>query len=276
MKLRKIYQLIYYQFLKRHYYGITASSRVLPNFLIIGGVRCGTTSLYYNICKHPSILPAAQDEIGFFDVNFHLGLKWYRSMFPTTKQMNEVKAKTNFSITGEDTPFYFWREDAAKRIYNLLPNCKIIIILRHPVDRAYSNYQLGKRTGWEKLTFEQAIDAEKKQLEKGLDSSKFGNFRSYLAKSIYSYQIKSWLETFPRNQLQVLSTEELAKNVTGTMSNIFQFLGLPDYEITNSEKKEVGNYSRMKSNTRRDLLKFFKIYNEELFSLINKRFCWDE
>ena len=93
MNFKRTYQKMYYQFLKRHYYGVTAKSRVLPDFLIIGAVRSGTTSLYYDICQHPSVKKAAYDEIGFFDDNYHLGEDWYRSLFPTKKKMHEVKQK---------------------------------------------------------------------------------------------------------------------------------------------------------------------------------------
>ena len=132
----------YHRFVKRGLSGIRASARVLPDFIISGTVRSGTTSLYYNICEHPSVLPAAYDEIGFFDSNYHLGTNWYRSMFPTEKEMKRVKKETNFAITGEDTPFYFWKKEAVERIFQDIPNSKIIIIFRNPVDRAYSNYNL--------------------------------------------------------------------------------------------------------------------------------------
>ena len=124
----------YHRFVKRGIAGITASSRVLPDFIIIGTVRSGSTSLYYNICEHPSVLSADYDEIGFFDSNFHLGIEWYRSMFPTKKEMDDVKKETGFAITGEDTPFYFWKKEAAKRIYDMNQNSKILSIFRNPVE----------------------------------------------------------------------------------------------------------------------------------------------
>ena len=73
---------IFHGLIKRNFSYVTANSRVLPDFIIIGAARSGTTSLYYNMCKHPSILSASTDEIGFFDSNYHLGIKWYKSMFP--------------------------------------------------------------------------------------------------------------------------------------------------------------------------------------------------
>ena len=80
-KIRNSVRSSYHRFVKRGVAGITASSRVLPDFIMVGTVRSGSTSLYYNICEHPSVIPAAYDEIGFFDSNFHLGINWYKSMF---------------------------------------------------------------------------------------------------------------------------------------------------------------------------------------------------
>ena len=89
--MKKSITPMYQRFVKRGISGFTASSRVLPDFIVIGTVRSGTTSLYHNICEHPSVLPAAYDEIGFFDSNFHLGIKWYQSMFPKKSSVDEIK-----------------------------------------------------------------------------------------------------------------------------------------------------------------------------------------
>ncbi|MDC0170587.1 sulfotransferase [Candidatus Nitrosopelagicus sp.] len=267
---------IFHRFLKRGWSGITASSRVLPNFIIAGTVRSGTTSLYNYTCNHPSILPAAYDEIGFFDSNFQLGTMWYQSMFPTKKQMESVQEKTNFCLTGEDTPFYFWNKDAIKRISELIPNCKIIMIFRNPVDRAYSNYQLGKRENKEDLSFEKTIEIEKQIINKGTKNLDFSEPRTYLIKSLYSIQLKNWLTSFSKDQLYFLSTEQLSSKPNETMSGIFNFLGLPGHTLSEFKKEKKAIYPEMNISTRNDLLKFFKSYNNELFSLIGKNFSWDK
>ena len=136
-KVKNFLSSAYHRFAKRGISGITASSRVLPNFIIIGTVRSGSTSLYYNICEHPSILSADYDEIGFFDSNYQLGINWYRSMFPTQKKMAELKEKTGFAITGEDTPFYFWKKEAAKRVLEDLPDVKAVEIMNASVALAF-------------------------------------------------------------------------------------------------------------------------------------------
>ena len=267
---------IFHRFVKRGWSGITASSRVLPNFIIAGTVRSGTTSLYNYICNHPSVLPAAYDEIGFFDSNFQLGTMWYQSMFPTKKQMELVQEKTNFCLTGEDTPFYFWNKDAIKRISELIPNCKIIMIFRNPVDRAYSNYQLGKRENKEDLSFEKTIEIEKQIINKGTKNLNFSEPRTYLIKSLYSLQLKNWLTSFSKDQLYFLSTEQLSSKPNETMSGIFNFLGLPRYTLSEFKKEKKAIYPEMNISTRNDLLEFFKPYNNELFSLIGNNFSWDK
>ena len=265
----------YHRFVKRGIAGITASSRVLPDFIIIGTVRSGATSLYYNICEHPSVLSADYDEIGFFDSNFHLGIEWYRSMFPTKKEMDDVKKETGFAITGEDTPFYFWKKEAAKRIYDMNQNSKILSIFRNPVDRAYSNYNISVIAKTENLTFEDAIDEEIDFLSKHSFRESVDRRRSYLAKGIYEEQIKIWMEIFSKKQIHLLSTEDMSNNPQNTLQDIFKFLDIPQYEIKKPQKQKANTYEKMKSQTRDRLLEFYKEHNEKFFKIIEKKFEWD-
>jgi len=264
----------YQRFLKRGISGITASSRVLPNFIIIGTVRSGSTSLYYNLCEHPSIIPAAYDEIGFFDSNFHLGLNWYRSMFPTEKEMKRIKEKTKFAITGEDTPFYFWKKETVDRITKAIPNSKLIVIFRNPVDRAYSNYYLGIRAGTEKSTFEEAIDEEISFIKNHSFRECVDRKRSYLSKGFYGKQFEIWEKKFNEKKLHVISTEDMKKQPQETMSKVFKFLEISEYNIKNPQKQKSVIYEKMNEDTRKRLLEFYEPHNEELFNKINQRFDW--
>ena len=274
MKKDKLRQY-YHRYFKRGFSGITASSRVFPDFIIIGTVRSGTTSLYYNICKHKSILPAAYDEIGFFDSNYNLGTDWYRSMFPTQKHMRTIEISTGNSITGEDTPFYFWKEEVADRIKKLLPDIKLIGIFRNPVDRAYSNYNLSVRNNVEKLTFEDAINEEIEYLENFSRRECTDRMRSYLSKGFYDEQMKIWFDRFPKKQIHILSTEDMRDNPQETLQNIFRFLQVSDYEIQNPENRKAVEYDQMNDDIREKLLKLYKPHNEKFFQIINHRFNWD-
>ena len=273
--IRKSLSSKYHRFVKRGISGITASSRVLPDFIIGGTVRSGSTSLYYNICEHPSVLEASYDEIGFFDSNYQLGMEWYRSMFPKQKEMDEVRNSTGFAITGEDTPFYFWKKEVIQRILKNLPNIKIILIFRNPIDRAYSNYNLGVRTESEKLSFEDAIDEEMKFLEENSFRKSIDQKRSYLSKGLYDKQIKNWFDFFPKKQIHVLSTEEMRNDPKKTLLKIFEFLEISEYNIKNPQKQKSANYDFMKQETRQKLLNFYREHNEKFFATIGKRFDWE-
>ena len=273
---------IYWNFFRRNIFGITGPLRVLPDFIIIGSMKCGTTSLYYDICEHPCVSPAAYDEIGFFDSNFHLGLNWYRSMFPTKRRIEDIRRKEGVAITGEDTPFYFWNPVAAKRIQKLLPNIKLITILRNPIDRAYSEYQDLVSSESNSPSFETFIENEINTRRKDSSLITEENFEifkqknSYLLKGIYVDQLKIWAGLFPKEQIFTLSTENLNSEPITALESVFQYLNLPDYKIKNIQRQKQKKYVPMNSQTRKILIEFFKPHNERLFKFIGKKFDWDE
>ena len=140
---------------------------MLPNFIIIGVQRGGTTSLYKYLTKHPKIIPAIKKEIHFFDNNFHKGISWYQSQFKQNRLLMLLYKKKKFydSITGEATPYYIYHPYGVERISKLIPNVKLIILLRNPVERAYSHYQHELRLKVEKISFEDALKQESNRLE---------------------------------------------------------------------------------------------------------------
>ena len=274
-KIRNSIRNVYHTFGKRGIAGITASSRVLPDLIITGTVRSGSTSLYYNICEPPSVLEAAYDEIGYFDSNYHLGENWYRSMFPKLKIINKIKNDTGYAITGEDTPFYFWKKEVVDRIYDILPDIKLIGIFRNPVDRAYSNYNLGVRMNTEQLGFEEAIDEEIGFMENHSFRDTIDRKRSYISKGIYAEQIKLWLDVFPREQIHIFSTEQMQEQPEDTLNDVFRFLDIPEYTIKNRQKHKVAEYTKMVPDIRKRLLEFYEPYNEKFFQVIRQHFEWN-
>ena len=278
--MSNILKKIYWNFYKRNIFGISGPLRVLPDFIIIGSMKCGTPSRYYDICEHPCVSAAAYDEIGFFDSNFHLGLNWYRSMFPRKKQIEDIRRKEGAAITGEDTPFYFWNPIAAKRIQKILPNIKLIIILRNPIDRAYSEYQDLVSRESNSPSFETFIENEINTRKKGIIITEenfeiFNQNDSYLLKGIYIDQLKIWAGLFPKEQIFTLSTESLNSDPTASMESVFQYLNLPDYKIKKPQHQKQKKYTPMDSQTRKLLIEFFKPHNERLFKFIGKEFDWE-
>ena len=196
-------------------------------------------------------------------------------MFPTNKEMKRVRVDSWNAITGEDTPFYFWKKEAVDRIYQNIPKVKIISIFRNPVDRAYSNYNLGVKLNTEKLTFEEAIDKELEYMEKNGFRKTVDQRRSYLSKGMYENQIKLWFNVFSKEQIHILSTEQMNKNPQKELQKIFSFLEIDDYMIKNPQKQKSAEYSKMRPDTRDRLLDFYKSHNEEFFGIIKQRFDWE-
>ncbi|GGA21388.1 sulfotransferase domain-containing protein [Okeania sp. KiyG1] len=203
----------------------------LPNFIIIGAQKCGTTSLYRYLTKHPQILPATKKEVHFFDLNFDKGMNWYYSHFPQKEIPNQT-------ITGEASPYYIFHPHAPQRISQSLPDIKLILLLRNPVDRAVSHYYHNRQFGKsrEPLSFEQAIQQEPSRIEPEIDKimadenykSLPHRYYSYLSRGIYIEQLLRWLKFFPRKNLLILKSEELWENPRQKMKQVWNFLGVPN------------------------------------------------
>ncbi len=281
-KISEIYRFVRYILLQRSVYGLTSSMRVLPDFFVIGVGRGGTTSLYHYLSQHPCITKSAYDELGFFDDNYHLGLNWYRSMFPTKFHKEKIIKKFGKFLTYDVTPSYIRRPWITKRILENLPNSKIIVILRNPVDRTYSHYHMGKRNGNEKRTFEDVVESDKKNIQKNEDMPKNKNYfqsvveNSYLARGFYEEQLQTWFNFFPKNKLLVISTEELASYTDNTLEKIFRFLGVSNHKINDLTKRNEAKYPPMNPDTREMLLDYFRPYNEKLYLLLGCRLDWDK
>ena len=266
---------IKYVFLKRHAYGLTNTIRVLPDFFVIGVVRSGTTSMYHYLDQHPSIVKSAYDEIGFFDDNFRLGWSWYRSLFPTRMKKEKIKEETGNFLTFDDTPFYIYNEIVAKRIREFFPNGKIIVLLRNPIDRAYSNYFLGVRMGDEKRSFEEAILEEMEHI-KQYSEIQIDEFlsQSYLGRGLYALQLEIWFRYFKRENILIIKSEDFSKNTQRIMEQVFRFLDLPNFKIKNTQKSNVAEYPNMEKKTRDLLREFFRPYNEKLYDMLKIDYNW--
>ena len=263
-------------FVKRHVYGWSSSLRVLPDLIVIGVVRSGTTSLYHYLSQHPSIIKSAYDELGYFDSNYDLGLNWYKSLFPTIFEKKKVEEKNGKFITYDVTPFYIYNEKVPKRIQKIIPDSKLILILRNPVDRAYSNYFITKQN----KKFEDIISEEKETLKIIDQKNKEEYYKfvhtSLLSRGFYAEQLEKWFKIFPRNQILIIKSEDFAIQTNKIMNEIFNFLGLENFNILDDSKKNKIVYEPMKEETRRELIEYFRPYNEKLYSMINRNFDWEK
>ena len=274
--IKKILKVIKYTIIKRGFFGISSPFRTLPNFIIIGVKRCGTTTLYEQLSEHPCIEKSAHDNLGFFNNNFELGVNWYKSHFVTNFKKNQIKKKYGKFATYDVTSSYIQKKKTAENIFSVLPSVKLILILRNPSDRAYSEYNQNIVDEDESRSFEELIKREIHEIKnKGNESMEFSVDKINLVKKgIYIKQILPWLEIFPKKQILIISTEEFDENTSETYNKIFRFLELPKYEIKNNKRYRKGNYEKMKEETRQTLNNFYQKYNEELFQKIGKNFEW--
>lgn len=247
----------------------------LPNFVIIGAQRAGTRTLYRYLAAHPGILPAATEEVHYFSLFFDRGLRWYQAQFPPPAPGR---------LTGEASPYYLYHPLAAERMRAVAPEAKLIVLLRNPVDRAYSHYQLEARQGNEPLSFENAIAAEPERLAgeaaRIADDDTYVSFAhqhySYLARGHYREQLRRWLTLFPRDQLLVLKSEDLFQHPAVHYRQVTDFLGLEPRDLVARPGAGETRYEPVMEETRRRLHADFAAQNEGLSELVGAEMTWPD
>jgi hypothetical protein len=196
---------------------MTAGGGRLPDFLIIGAMRSGTSSLARYLRAHPSICLATRKEVHFFDRNFDRGTEWYVSHFPCAHPGH---------LTGEATQTYLFDEEALDRMASVVPDARLIVLLRHPIERAYSHYWLNRARGREPLDFGAAVQAEPERVDRGGLNERF--WYSYLGRGRYARQLTAVTERYSRDQLLVHLFEDLRDSPAATYASICRFLGIED------------------------------------------------
>ena len=151
-------------------------------------------------------------------------------------------------------------------------------MLRNPVDRAYSQFNVSVKEKVESRSFHDAMneeidDLKNNNIEENFEIAK--NEFDYIKKGMYALQLKPWFDTIPKDNIGIFSTEEFKNNSQEMYNGIFKFLGISNFGIEKNEIMEKGKYLPMKDDTRDLLLDFYKIHNEKLFKLINKKFDWE-
>jgi hypothetical protein len=188
-------------------------------------------------------------------------------------------------ITGEASPYYLFHPLAPQRVQDMLPDAMLIVLLRNPIDRAYSHYHHVARKGpaYETLTFEQAIEAEWDRLDGEAERltreeayrSLHHQHHSYLSRGIYVDQLKTWYQKFPARQLLILCAEKLFEQAHPVVQDAFQFLELPQMQIGGYRPRNQGKYHQMATSTREKLSDFFRPYNQQLWELLGVDYDWD-
>jgi hypothetical protein len=185
----------------------------LPTFLIIGAMKAGTTSLAYWLGEHPDVFLAPGKELRFFNVpqRWERGIDWYRSQFAGAEGTRAI---------GEATPGYLGHPQAPERIASIVPGARLIALLRHPADRAYSQYWLNRAIGSETRTFQQLIDEE--------ISGKAPAYGFYLERGRYLKHLNELNEHFPEEAILPLLLDDLSADPAGTFARACAHIGVDD------------------------------------------------
>lgn len=241
--------------------------------------------MYNFLIQHPSVMQAKKKEIHYFDHYYQKGLNWYKQQFPplTSKYYREL-IRFEKHVTGEASPLYLFHHETPKRMAKVIPRTKIIVMLRNPVDRAYSHYHHELRQGHETVSFDEAIETETRRLQEASEMAKVDeqlalrmSLRySYLERGKYADQLMRWFGHFPRDCFLILKSEDFFNDPVPIYLEVLDFLGLKEYTPSKLKRWNEGKYSQMSADTRSHLIQYFKPYNERLYNLLGRDFDWDK
>lgn len=254
---------------------VNASRRPLPAFLIVGAQKAGTTSLHEYLCEHPLVSSSTVKEVHYFDLAYQRGQAWYRAHFHVPSRPGE--------ITGESSPYYLFHPLVPSRVAEDLPACRLIVLLRNPIERAYSHHNHERALGFEDLDFEQAIAREAERLdgeeERLLSDPGYRSFshqhHSYLARGRYAEQLKRWFDHVDRARILILSAEELFEQPRATVAAAQRFLGLEPLPPADLTARNARSYTALGEDTRRRLRSELQPHNRRLYELVGRDFGWD-
>ncbi|QCH15788.1 hypothetical protein CB0101_13490 [Synechococcus sp. CB0101] len=248
------------QYLRKNFYPLyraTAPLRPLPNAVIIGGMKCGTTSLNAWLREHPGVAFSSQKEIHFFDKNFERGPQWYRTHFPIWERLQ------GSSCTIEATPSYLYRAaKVAPRMHALIPDAKLIVMLRNPVHRAISHYCHTQRNHRETRPPEAALMSDFTSNGRGANR--------YKSRGLYAKQLKNFLSLYPRSNILIIKSEELFRDPETIYQQTLDFLNLEIRTLPNNARPR--NTSSVKPEISDAVMQHLEIFyqqpNQELRDLL--------
>jgi Sulfotransferase domain len=261
----------------------TSSVRPLPDFLVIGAQKAGTTALYAYLRWHPGISGPSWKEASFFDRHYVRGEAWYRGHFPNPVRMwRSERANGRRLVVGEASPSYILHPLAPERVNRLIPDVRLVALLRDPIDRAYSHYQHEVVRGTETLPFEEALDAEEERLRGEVErmiadpayfSHAWWNF-TYLARGRYAEQLERWFAVFPREQLLVVASADLHDRPAETYGEILDFIGAERHALDSYPHVFSREYAPLPEDARARLSAYYSEPNRRLYELLGRDFGW--
>lgn len=257
---------------------LTAPLRPRPDFLLIGTMKGGTSSLYRYLGAHPGICKASQKEVHYFDLHFARGDAWYRAHFPALTPGQRAQR-----LVGEASPYYLYHPHTAARVRATLPAAKLVVLLRDPVERCFSHYRHEARAGREPLSFEAALDAEAARLAPDLahlaaDPDYYGPVHhraAYRHRGQYAEQLERWFDLFPRDRFYIETSERFFADTAAVYAEVLAFLGAEPWSPPAFEAFNTGGQADpIAPSTRARLSAHYAPHNARLSALLGRELPW--
>jgi hypothetical protein len=205
-----------------------------PDFLVIGAAKSGTTSLFNYLAQHPDIYMSPVNEPNYFALHGHETHTWFQGPVDQTSLLHCVSEESAYGrlfenagpsqTCGESSPLYLYSEHTAEAIQRQRPDMKLVVILRQPADRAYSNFRHHRKAGIEPIdTFPAALAAEPERIRAGWGPWPFWHYRRV---GQYAEQLQRYLDRFDRSQLHIMLNEDLRDARAESLAGLFAFLGV--------------------------------------------------
>ncbi|MGB9377700.1 MAG: sulfotransferase domain-containing protein, partial [Mycobacteriales bacterium] len=253
-------------------------------FLIIGAQRCGTTSMYRTLAQHPAALkPVRQKGVHFFDTGYDNGLAWYRAHFPLELTARAVHKKTGVRPQAfESSPYYMFHPLAGERIAHDLPGVKLLILLRDPVERAYSAYTHELARGYESEPFEKALELEPERLRGEAERlvsdpgcySHAHQHNAYRTRGQYVEQLERLESVYGRQRMHVVDSQDFFERPEEVYPAVLDFLGLPNLKQPVFERHNARPRSKMSPQLQADLAAHFEPYDARLAQWLGAAPSW--
>jgi Sulfotransferase domain len=267
----------------RAYAVATSPLRHGPDFLLVGAKRAGTTTLYDALVRHPDVAPLFPrieriKSPHYFDLQHHRGQRWYRSHFPIRTPVGRDR------ITGDAAPYLLYHPLAPAWAGREVPDARVLVMLRDPVERAFSHHWDRVKNGVETLPFEQAVDAEAERLagqeellraDPATPRPAHEHF-SYLDRGRYAPQLRRWLEHYPSSQVLVVRCEDFYAQPVEVFAHVCAFLGIATWTPPRFGRHHAHtDKPRVEPALRRRLAALFAEPNEDLARLLDTQVWWD-
>jgi len=245
-----------------HDHGQDGGTGRLPDVVVIGAMRSGTTWLHHQLDAHPDITMVRPKEPHFFDAHFECGVGWY------TERIAPAAAGGS-TLVGEATQTYLYDDRCPGRMASVIPDAKLIAVLRNPVDRAYSHYWLNRTQGRERRSFEEALDEEAADLAAA--TSRRRRRWSYVDRGRYLVQLRRVVDHYPRSALQVLLFDDCTARPVETLVGVWRFLGVDAGFVPPSSDERVNGFVQYRSTRLRDAGRRLPEGRRKLISRVNTR-----